>query len=111
MKPPVIDFDENYNKKLDCQVFTTIRGATQEEEEHFMSLFGKIFDIHLRGEIYCKAKLVEESVYPFERLPLPFLYLDTGLTVMGDVSRLFKRFGVGMGDNAIVLVFRNEETK
>lgn len=78
---PTISFSKNWNKKLDCDFFTTVRLFEENKEKYYLKNRGKSFDVLLNGKKYCSAKLVmvEESFLE-HIVDLEFLcYLDAGL--------------------------------
>ncbi len=77
-----IVFDENYNNKLNNKYFTTVRLWSQEKEDYYEKLVGKEFSVFLKGEFFCKAKLIGLFDSYFQRImeSCPFFsYLDAGL--------------------------------
>ena len=99
---PIIKFDQNWNKKLDCNIFTTIR----KYDQYYLDAEGWSFDVELNKEIYCQAKLISIKCTFFEVIPLEFLRLDTGLEDITDIYKIFKKFGVLHGDDIIILTFK-----
>ena len=100
-----IKFQHNWNRKLDCDVFTTIRRHTQAKEEYYRDSVGEEFEVLLNGVIYCYARL--ENMY-CDRLinsPNAMLMVDTGATSAYSAYEVFGRFGLNGDSQVIVLTF------
>jgi len=106
-----IRFVHNWNNKLDGKVFTTIRKYDTEKADYYFRSKDKVFTVMLDNKPYGSAKLVEVYVEDIEDLlglegwgvPALLLKLDTGLTDLGTILELFKKFGVK--DKVIILLF------
>lgn len=103
-----IKFLHNWNRKLDCDVFTTIRRHTKAKEKYYLDSVGEEFDILLNGVTYCYARL--ENVYTSRLIDLlyPLLRLDTGASSIEGAFEVFKRFGLGDDSIVIVLTFNRK---
>ena len=101
-----IKFMHNWNNKLDCQVFTTIRKYTQQKLNYYLDRIGEPFDVILgRKELKCQAILKRVDVKPLQKFPYILLCLDTGKTDPEIIETIFKNFGIKLWDRAILLIF------
>ena len=99
---PRITFSKNWNNKLNCEYFTTIRKDTG----YHSRFLGKEYDIILNGKPFCKATLdraiqikgMEDSYLDI------ILKIDTAMTRY-DAEMLFRKFGYSPRD-CILLGFR-----
>jgi len=100
---PIIKFSHNWNNKLACKVFTTIRRWEEEKEKYYQGCVGKTFTVMLSNNKIGEAVL--RAAYPeqISRIPVLILMLDTGMLDLPDILDLFKKFGVK--DKVIVLLF------
>ena len=106
-----INFNENYNNKLDCRFFTTIRKKTPKHMEKYMGGLKEEWSILLKGKEYCTARIVDIRTFPslYAIHFLPLLELDTGRN-RGEAISLFERYGIDrLNDEVIVLTFRRGE--
>lgn len=97
-----IKFSKNWNNKLECDIFTTIRKWTPEKREYYT--IGETFDVILRGANHCIAELICTDTYE-SLLDVPFntILTDTGST---QPYNIFRRFRVGLDDPVMVLTFK-----
>lgn len=104
-----INFDKNWNNKLDNDVFTTIRKWDPQKEEYYKKAIGASVDIELKGQKKGKAILFDVHVMLLRVIPLEILQLDTGLHKEVDIYRLFAQFGCYKYDKCMFLTFLKEE--
>ena len=105
----IIKFSHNWNQKIEGNpgnVFTTIRSHSTEKYQYYRRLIGEKFIIELQGLAFGKAKLMSVKEVSFQSIPDELLMLDTGMTDIKEISKLFHQFG--MRDIAIVLLFKKE---
>lgn len=88
-KPNVVKFSHNWNKKLDCQFFTTIRNT--KSYPYYSQRELEIFQVMLNDEFYCRARLISVDVQRLDELTPALLVLDTGTK---DWRELFRKFHV-----------------
>ena len=69
----VISFSFNWNKKLDCDAFTTIRLYQPEKY-----IVGKRYKIQLKKEKQFKAVIIDVKKFMLKDLSNFIAYLDTG---------------------------------
>ena len=102
----VIKFSKNWNNKLECDVFTTIRDWSLEKQDYYLSNLTKIFDVELNGKKKCEAKLIYvDCSAVLGRLSTAVLAMDTGLVEPQKIYELFKGFGIGLEDRVLLLIF------
>lgn len=70
-----INFDENYNNKLDCKFFTTIR--IQDPKKTYIP--GGLVDIKLKRKFLFKAVIISNIIYKLDQINHVSTYLDAGL--------------------------------
>jgi hypothetical protein len=100
-----IKFQHNWNRKLDCDVFTTIRRHTEEKENYYTHSIGEEFDVSVNGITYCYAKLVHLYCDHLSSTPNALLMVDTGKSNPEDAFKVFKDFGLSEHSQIIVLTF------
>ena len=115
MKKPVIKFSHNWNNKLLCPVFTTIRrlrGADEPPEfgsrkyKYYYNLIGKEFDVQLKKEVIAKATLISVQNINYSEIPVTIYRTDTGYVNGDDIRYLFSKFGVKNDmDEMLILTF------
>ena len=93
MKP--IKFMENHNNKLDCDIFSTIRRSNPEKMQYYKEGIGKVFEVMLNKELYCKARLFQVTPHPSLRcIPNGILMLDVGTNDVKELENVFKKFQI-----------------
>lgn len=102
-----IRFSHNWNQKLSGDVFTTIRSHSAEKYQYYRRQIGEVFSVELNSKEISRAKLISVKEISFQSLPDEFLMVDTGMTDIKEINKLFHQFG--MRDIAIVLLFKKEE--
>lgn len=99
-----ITFTKNWNNKLNCNYFTTIRKDTG----YHTQFVGKQYDVILKEKPFCKAKL--DRVIQLKDMCDSYLdailKIDTALE-REDSEKLFKRFGYSPRE-CVLLCFRKE---
>jgi hypothetical protein len=98
-----IKFKHNWNGKLDCDLWTTIRRFTPEKFEYYFFLIDKEFDVLVEGISHSYAKLVGIRKTNLVDVQPEILFTDTGSEEPMDV---FKKFGLRLDSEVIVLVFK-----
>lgn len=101
-----INFSHNWNNKLNCDIYTTIRRLTVEKYCYYERLEGEIFDVILKGKKIHQAKLiyVVRILARSDSLIYPLFAFDTGME-RNEAMELFKKFKVDVND-FILLVFK-----
>lgn len=102
----IIEFDENYNNKLDNKLFTTVRKFSIKKQRYYKRKTGSQFDIMLKGKKYSTAILSGIAfIGELSEISQIELMLDTGLSGQGQNYELFNKFGVKPNDKIIQLLF------
>lgn len=71
-----ITFSYNWNNKLDCNCFTTLR-------KHVPSRFqsGKLFEVWFHGKPRCQVEVLDVKIITVDSLNSWIAYLDTGYSL------------------------------
>ena len=99
LEPRIVNFSHNWNSKLDCPYFTTIRNA--KTHAYYSAHVHETFVVNLNGKEHCRAKLISAELVKLEEIRPELLVLDTGTI---DWSDLFKKFNVV--DWCVLLLFK-----
>lgn len=102
-----IRFIHNWNKKLDNEVFTTIRSWNQEKQDYYEGVLRGKFDVELKGKKRSEAILWDVVVCDYKDIDVAILRVDTGLHKKDEIDSLFARFGCYKNDKCILLTFKN----
>jgi len=103
-----INFNNNYNNKLDKDMFFTVRKYTRDSYNYYRRNCTNIFDILLNKKLYTKAKLISIRIQYFAEFDVPFLEEDTGYKYE-DALNLFKSLGINPDTKVIVLKFSKKD--
>ena len=82
-----LEFSTNWNNKLDCKCFTTIR--IYNPAKHFN---GNKFEVFLKDKFKAKAEVLTVGVVKIEQLSDYICYLDTGYSRTETVAILYKMY-------------------
>ena len=96
-----IKFSHNWNKKLNCDLFTTIRKSKGYWKQHI----GELIDVELEGAVCGKAELIDVDTMKFRDVSQLVVELDTGM-VGADSIWLFKKFGIIQDTDVDILIFK-----
>ena len=104
-----IKFNQNWNNKLDNNIFTTIRKNTYTKEIYYEENTNKEFEIILTGKKYGECKLLGFKVVEWYHLINnfePLLLVDTGLYYQ-DAIKVFENFygKIKESQDMIILIF------
>lgn len=97
-----IKFSHNWNSKLNCKFFTTIRKP--DVFSYYEQRIGEIFNVILNDEILCKALLRDATLTSLNKITPELLVLDAGTV---DYKKMFERFHVV--DQCVLLLFEKIE--
>lgn len=87
--PNYIKFAKNWNNKLDCPFFTTIRNV--EKSNYYELRVGERFDVLLNGKKHCVALLKDVNILDFKDVTTPEIFvIDTGEMNYMDLFKKFK---------------------
>jgi len=90
-----IKFFKNWNQKLCCDIFSTIRRSTLEKAEYYRGAVGEVFEVMLEKKHYCYARLFQVIPHSSLRcIPNGILMLDVGTSDVKELEKVFKKFGV-----------------
>ena len=98
-----IKFQHNWNHKLDCDMFTTIRRFTPDKFEYYFQLVDREFDVLVNGVTYCVATLVGLRKTMLRDVEPELLFTDTGIE---KPLELFNDFKLDLGSEVIILMFK-----
>jgi hypothetical protein len=108
-----IKFSENWNNKLNNNIFTTIRGWNKDKEDYYKKLVGSEFEIVLNGKVqedFKKVRLIDSEIIEFSKISRHTLMLDTGQSDFAEIFNIFNNFGMkSIFDKMIILTFRREK--
>ena len=103
---PKIKFLRNWNKKLNCDYFYTIRPYSLSKQQHYEDKTGEKFEVYVRGVLVGYARLIHVNAsLHLNEIPFEFLVADTGSE---DPYAIYSTFGIGKGDKVILLLFRRQ---
>jgi hypothetical protein len=96
MPNKILKFSTNWNNKLNCTVFSTIRKHT-----HNVNI-GDICDIELKGAVIKHAQCIHTEVMPFRDLNWATLAVDTGY--LAGAITIFKNFGIDTDKDSVKIL-------
>jgi hypothetical protein len=99
-----IKFQHNWNNKLGCDYFTTIRRFTPDKLEYYKTAVDDEFDVLLNGVSKGHAKLMGWRKSILSDIAPELLICDTGSPKAFDV---FRKFGLTLSSEVLVLLFKN----
>ena len=99
-----IKFSHNWNNKLNCDLYTTIRKSTDEKHDYYKSKIGERFDVILNGNKLNERFLNHVFEDEFMAIPHAVLRLDTGLTVLKAMA-LFGKFGIKENSTKVLVLW------
>jgi hypothetical protein len=101
-----IRFSHNWNQKLDCDIFTTIRRYEKSKSQYYTP--GDVFNVYLNDTIKTQAKLIDKEIHIFGdivRWQPDLLALDAGLWDVDEVCAVFDKFKINRATPAMILKF------
>ncbi len=101
----MVNFSKNWNKKLDCDIFTTIRKHIPAKEVYYRKKIGAVTRVTLNKELKVNARLLQVDVRKLKDIDAILLMLDTGSE---DYATIFKKFGLGLDDDVLLMVYKKE---
>ena len=87
LKPNTVNFSENYNGKLNCHYFTTIRSVSKAN--YFLLRIGEMFEVTLRHQPFCKVLLKDANVIALDKISPELMLIDTGTSRYSDLLAKF----------------------
>ena len=100
-----IKFSKNWNNKLNCDIFTTIRKSSVSKFKYYKSVLGQRFEVILKFEPFREVNLINVQELYLKEIPLHVLRLDTGIEDLAKIEEIFKEFGIGDYDKCLLLTF------
>lgn len=97
-----IEFNKNWNNKLDNIFFTTIRKWTPYKDDFYHGKIGKVFGVNLNGIFYTSAILNDVRTERLNKIDDYLLICDTG----SDSKDVFKEFDLNHNDKVLLLLFQ-----
>lgn len=70
-----LEFEDDFNNKLNCQCFTTIR-----IHQPVRNAIGAVKQVYLKGVWKGNARIIHATTITMDRINLPMAKLDTGLS-------------------------------
>lgn len=101
---PKIKFSHNWNNKLQCEIFTTIR--TSKSIQYYLDNLLRDFDIILNNKKFGEAILINVDNRKFMECDEYLTLLDTGVVNIPERYKLFEKFGIKMKTDIIILKFK-----
>ena len=102
-----VKFSHNWNNKLNCNVFTTIRKYTDNKADYYGCNVDGEFAIDLNGVIVGTAILVSVRLETLYKIPAEVIMVDSGLD-REKAYDLFEKFGIKFGDDCLILTFKKK---
>lgn len=87
-----INFSKNWNNKLACNAFTTLRSYDNKRY-----LLEKEFEILINGEYLCKAVIVALQSLDISELSDTVAYIDTGSNAIKCANSIRLLYGLSPG--------------
>ena len=103
-----IKFSHNWNQKLNQKIFTTIRSFDTKKWNYYKGQENEDFTVLLKGVKHSIVTLISVETEKLGMLPKGLICADTG-NKFEDAMAIFKRFGLGKQQEAIVLTFVRKE--
>lgn len=101
-----IKFAKNWNNKLGCEVFSTIRKADGHKREWYASGHKKVWQIIQSDVVVGYARLEELVFLPEHELSRELKILDTGILDDDERVRLWQKLGIVPEEEVAFLIFR-----
>ena len=104
-----IKFSSNYNKKLHCDYYTTIRKYTEPSCQFYSSSCNQVYDVFCDGYLIHKAVLKGVDCQFINKVDKFLLTCDTGINNDDSIKGLFRKFGIAWTDRCLILLFNRCE--
>lgn len=86
-----IDFNTNWNKKLNCMSFSTIRKFNRDK-----FYISNLFEVYFKKDFFCRCIVVDEKrIDDYSDLTEIMCYLDTGYSKKETIEILKKIYSTG----------------
>lgn len=103
-----ISFIKDWNHKLQCRVFTTIRKFDLKKYTWYQSKINEVFNVEVAGIVRFQVRLCSVKFGQLDKIEPYLLFLDTGAD---EPFKVFKKFGIEEKDKVIILLFDSEKLK
>lgn len=105
-----VNFEQNWNKKLDCDIFSTIRMNRPGKEEYYRKNEGNVFEVYVGDKKVCNAELMGIKVQTYSKLidqDSVLLVIDTGKPYTEAVALINSFYkNIRPDQEFLILVFR-----
>jgi hypothetical protein len=81
----IINFSYNWNNKLDCKAFTTLRLSDKYN-------ISDIVEIHLKNKLLFKAEVIDKKYLKLDKINHFIAYIDTGYNYQECIDILKKMY-------------------
>ena len=105
-----IKFSHNWNNKLNCTIFSTIRKSTAEKHFFYLKNIGQKFNIIVNDKKYSKAELRSVYFYKYKDIPKILLSLDVGDDDTRTIREIFRKLGFKNDTECLILLFKKTDT-
>lgn len=102
---PVIDFSYNWNNKLDCKAFTTLRLANERYVE------GRRYAVRLKGELKGDYRIEKIKTIFLNQINEYISYLDTGYSVAdckNVIKKMYPKIDVDIHPMFLILLVKED---
>lgn len=104
-----ISFKQDWNNKLSCQTFTTIRKCNDENLDFYTDNICEVFDVELSGSHKCYARLIGLRRSSLSGISEELVMVDTGSRTYEEALDVFAELGIRPGDEVLLLLFYRQE--
>ena len=108
----IIKFSQNWNGKLNCTAFTTIRLHNPQKHQ-----IGQYYEIQHNSHTKGIAKLIDIETFTIDKINERVAYLDTGYSrekTINIIKNMYKNFGLNWDTQQIdvlLLIYINTNQK
>ena len=102
-----IQFYKDWNRKLGCDVFSTIRRC-KGMDDYYGEHIGSVFNVVANDKVLFPARLVSANLVPFSSIPPEIIMLDTGRADPVESLAIFEAFygkGFDKATKFYILIF------
>jgi hypothetical protein len=104
----ILNFNRNWNNKLNCIIIPTIRAWTEWGELFYLRGVGELFTFKIHGKVWFSARLLSVNRMRLRDIQPELLLFDTGTATLELALKVFKRLGIEPDDQALLLLFKKE---
>ena len=88
-----IKFSKNWNRKLDCDYFTTIRLGSILKQKYYRANMRQVFDVKIKGQVHSRAILSSMQVTKLGELRHQMIFTDSGMGYIDFCELMRKLYG------------------